>query len=397
MKALVVGGGIGGLTAALCLLDAGIGVEVFEKSAALTEIGAGIQISPNGVKVLDRLGLKPALDAIAFRPQALEMRLGQSGVRLFSIPMRDEAERRFGAPYYHVHRADLVSLLGDAIKVRAPNAIKPGRTAHSFSQSAHGVDLTFTDGARATGDVLVGADGIHSLVRTQLFGEEAARFTGNVAWRVVVPANELASELVPPTACVWVGPGRHAVTYFLRRGELVNFVGVVERDDWQQESWTGQGSLAELAADYAGWARPIGAVIAKASQAHRWALFDRDPLPGWSVGVVTLLGDACHPMLPFLAQGAVMAIEDAWVLSRQLHNTTDIPAALQDYEAARKPRTTRVQKGARRQMGLYHKRGAFDQFTTYAPMWLAARLAPGIVHSRQDWLYGVDVTKSAQF
>lgn len=394
MKALIVGGGIGGLTAALCLADAGVAVELYERSTAPGWTGAGIQISPNGVRVLSRLGLKPALDDVAFRPEALEMRLGRSGTQLFAIPMRDEAVRRFGEPYCHIHRADLVAVLADALGARAPGAIRLGKAAQSFSQSASAVELTLSDGTSASGDVLIGADGIHSLVRTQMFGQAQARFTGNVAWRVVVPAASLAADLIPPTACVWVGPGRHAVTYYLRRGELVNFVGVVERDDWQHESWTEQGSLADLAADYAGWAKPITSLIAQATEAHRWALFDRDPLPSWSEGRATLLGDACHPMLPFLAQGAVMAIEDAWVLSRKLQIAADISAALRDYETARKPRTARVQKGARRQMGLYHKRGMLDQFATYAPMWLAARLTPGIIHSRQDWLYGVDVTKS---
>ena len=391
MKALVAGGGIGGVTAALCLIDAGIDVELFERNDASGEIGAGIQISPNGVKVFERLGLKPALDAIAFRPEALEMRLGASGAQLFSIPMRDEAVRRYGAPYYHVHRADLMSVLAGALRERAPNAVRFGKDIQAFAQSSNDVELVFADGARARGDVLVGADGIHSRVREQMLGTAPARFTGNVAWRLVVPANVLPKNLVPPTACVWVGPGRHAVTYYLRRGELVNFVGVVERADWQTESWTEQGDRAQLAADFAGWAKPIAAIVAEAAQCYRWALFDRDPLATWHEGRVALLGDACHPMLPFLAQGAVMAIEDAWVLSRALQSKPGIEDALAAYEAARKPRTTRVQKGARAQTGLYHKRGLAAQIATYGPIWLAANLAPSFVHARQDWLYSHDV------
>lgn len=391
MKALIVGGGIGGIATALCLLDAGFEVELYERSAALTEIGAGIQISPNGVKVLQRLGLMPALDQIAFRPEAIEMRHGLSGARVFAIPMRDEAVRRYGAPYYHVHRADLMNALGDALRTRAPNAIHLGKDTKSFAQTASGVELTFADGTRAAGDVLIGADGIHSVVRTKLFGEARARFTGNVAWRVVVPASKLAKDLVPPTACVWVGPGRHAVTYYLRRGELINFVGVVERDGWQKESWTERGEKSDLVSDYAGWAKPITALIDQATECYRWALFDRDALARWSDGRVTLLGDACHPMLPFLAQGAVMAIEDAWVLSRKLKSNADVPMALAAYEAERKPRTSRAQKAAHAQMGLYHKRGLAAQLATYGPIWLAANFAPSVVRSRQDWLYAHDV------
>jgi salicylate hydroxylase len=392
IKALIAGGGIGGIAAALCLLDAGVEVELYERAAVLTEVGAGIQISPNGVKVLQRLGLQPALDRIAFRPRALEMRIGVSGTGLFAIPMRDVAEHRFGAPYYHVHRADLIALLSDALRQRAPRAVQLNKDLTGFERAGRGIHATFADDTSAAGDMLIGADGIHSRVREGLFGPQKPRFTGNVAWRVVVPATARLKDLVPPTACIWVGPGRHAVTYYLRGGDLVNFVGVVERDDWRNESWTERGDKSELAADYLGWAKPIEAIIAEAADCYRWALFDRDPLPKWSDGNVTLLGDACHPMLPFLAQGAVMAIEDAWVLSRKLKNTANVTDALVAYEMERKPRTTRTQHGARRQMGLYHKRGWASQVATYGPMWLAAHLAPSLVHTRNDWLYNHDVT-----
>ena len=393
MKALIAGGGIGGVTAALSLLDAGIEVELYERNAVFGEAGAGIQISPNGVKVLRRLGLERAIDAVAFRPESLEMRLGRSGARIFSIPMRDEAIRRYGAPYYHIHRIDLIKALTDALRARTPSSIHLNKEIESCGERDGRATLKFTDGSVTEGDVLIGADGIHSRVRAHLLGQMPARFTGNTAWRVVVPAANLPKDLVPPTACVWVGPGRHAVTYYLRRGELVNFVGVVERSDWQSESWTERGDKAELIADYKGWAEPVTRIIEQATDCYRWALFDRDPLPRWSQGRITLIGDAGHPMLPFLAQGAVMSIEDAWVLSRHLKETTDIPAALTAYEAARKPRTSRVQLGARRQMGLYHKRSTIEQLTTYAPMWLAARLTPAVVHTRNDWLYSLDVTR----
>lgn len=393
MKALIAGGGIGGVTAALCLADAGIDVELYERSSVFSEVGAGIQISPNGVKVLKRLGLADELDAVAFRPEALEMRLGRTGRRIFSIPMRDEAIRRYGAPYYHVHRADLMSILSKALRARMPNAVLMDKEAKGYAQIGDNVTLSFADNTRATGDVLIGADGIHSAIRSQMLGAMPARFTGNVAWRVVVPAAKLPKNLVPPTACVWVGPGRHAVTYYLRRGELVNFVGVVERTGWQNESWTERGDKTDLAADFKGWAKPIAAIIDQAGDCYRWALFDRDPLEEWCRGRVTLLGDACHPMLPFLAQGAVMGIEDAWVLSRQLKAASNIPLALKAYEGARKPRTSKVQIGARGQMGLYHKRGLGAQLATYGPMWLAARAMPSFVHTRNDWLYGHDVTK----
>jgi salicylate hydroxylase len=392
MKALIAGGGIGGVTTALSLLDAGIDVELYERNSVFSEVGAGIQISPNGVKVLDRLGLREAIDAIAFRPEAIEMRTGRFGVRIFRVPMRDEAVRRYGAPYYHIHRADLMRVLIDALRTRAPNAVHLNKEVQGYAQTGDKVTLAFTDNTRATGDMLIGVDGIHSRVRAQMLGDTPARFTGNVAWRVVVPAPKVPEKLIPPTACVWTGPGRHAVTYYLRRGELINFVGVVERSDWQYESWTERGEKRQLLDDFKGFAKPIAKLIEQATDCYRWALHDRDPLEEWCRGRVALLGDACHPMLPFLAQGAVMSIEDAWVLSRQLKDAADIPAALKAYETTRKPRTSKVQLGARAQMGLYHKRGLPAQFATYAPMWMAGMAAPSFIRSRQDWLYKFDAT-----
>jgi salicylate hydroxylase len=396
MKALVVGGGIGGLAAALSLHHAGLDVEVHEKSPVLAEVGAGVQVSPNGVKVLHRLGLLDELRTIAFEPEALEMRMGDTGTTVFSIPIKAIAAQKYGAPYFHVHRADLHDLLARTLQARVPSALHVGHAVEIIAQGADGVEARFTDGSRAKGDVLIGADGIHSVIRRALQGDEHPRFTGNVAWRLVVPATPDLRRLVPPNACIWVGPGRHAVTYYLRRGELVNFVGVVERDNWREEGWTQKGSADELRADFAGFAPPVAAILEQASDCYRWALHDRDPMASWSAGRATLLGDACHPMLPFLAQGAVMAIEDGWVLARCLSSGADPAQALLDYEAARKPRTARVQMAARAQMGRYHQRSAVGKLTTYGPMWLAGKLLPGTVNSMQDWLYAFDVTSSRQ-
>lgn len=392
MKALVIGGGIGGVMAALCLHAQGIDVTVFERSHALGEVGAGIQLSPNGMKVLARLGLSDKIAAAAFRPEWLGMRMGRSGTAIFSIPMGALAEERYGAPYLHIHRADLMAILAKALTDRAPDALQAGRACVGVAQDDTGVTATFADGTTARGDVLVGADGIHSTVQATLFGARPARFTGNVAWRLVVPADDRLRALVPPAATIWVGPGRHAVTYFLRRGELVNFVGIVEQQGWEKEGWTEPGDVIDLRRDFAGWTPAVTETIARAAVCHRWALFDRDPMQAWGRGRVTLLGDACHPMLPFLAQGAVMAIEDAWVLARSLTTHGAPEDALQAYEAARRPRTTRVQQGARAQMGRYHQRTPFGQIATYGPMWLAARLAPSRVRAMQDWLYKVDVS-----
>ena len=226
-----------------------------------------------------------------------------------------------------------------------------------------------------------------------MLGPEQPRFTGNVAWRTVVPVKKLGKDVPPPTACAWMGKGRHAVTYLLRGGELANFVGVVERDDWTIESWTEQGSKAEAAKDFAGWHPSITRLIAESENMFRWALFDRQPLKKWTQGRVTLLGDAAHPMLPFLAQGAAMATEDAWVLASTLtQNRSSVPEALQTYQNKRLPRTSKVQAGSRANAKTFHKTHPLAQLTTYGPMWVAGKLAPSIVRQRLNYLYAYDPT-----
>jgi salicylate hydroxylase len=225
-----------------------------------------------------------------------------------------------------------------------------------------------------------------------MLGPEAPRFTGNAAWRIVVPIERLGDRAPPPTACVWVGPGRHAVTYRLRGGALANFVGVVEQDGWTSESWTEEGTKEAALADYRGWHPIITQVIEASDHLYRWALYDRDPLPAWTEGRAALLGDACHPMLPFAAQGGVMAIEDAWVLARSLDSATDVAGGLEAYAQSRHARTAKVQKTARANAGLFHHRGLSDRVRAYAPQWWAAKARPTQFHARQDWLYGHDVT-----
>ena len=396
MKILIAGGGIGGLTTALTCLDAGLEVEVFEQAPELGEIGAGLQLSSNAMHVLRALGLETEITSRAFEPEALEMRLGRSGKQVFSIPIKAQSAKRYGAPYLHIHRADLLDVLAKALRERAPDALKTGHRVSTYRADSCHIHLDFGDNGSATGDVLIGADGIHSIIRETMQGPDKPRFTGNVAWRVTVPAADIPAGIVPPTACVWTGEKRHAVTYYLRGGELVNFIGIVERDDWRQEDWTEPSDLATLQTDFAGWAAPLQSIIHATSEGYRWALFDRAPLSKWSDGRVSLMGDACHPMLPFLAQGAAMAIEDAFVLADCLKQNMDNPAAaLARYEALRKPRTSRVQAAARANMKTFHHGKAAGQLATYGPMWLGARLLPSVVNHRLDWLYGHDVTRAA--
>jgi salicylate hydroxylase len=392
MKVLIAGAGIGGLAAALALDKAGFDIRIFEKAPELGEVGAGIQVSPNGIRVLHALGLASALDKVVFRPEAIEFRLYKSGFTISRTELGQAIVRRYGFPYYHVHRADIHKLLADAVRERCGNVIAPGKDVASFEQTKAGVELRFADGTTETGDLLIGADGIHSKIREALLGPEKPEFTGNVAWRGVVPAARLKGVDLRPVATSWMAPKSHVVTYFLRRGELVNFVGVTERADWQGESWTERGTKEDLRRDFGDWHPTVRAIAENIDEPFRWALFARKPLPRWSEGRVTLLGDACHPMLPFMAQGAVQAIEDASVLADCLSaGRADIAAALERYEALRLPRTARVQAGARAQGAMFHLAGP-ARFATFGAMSLLSRFRPGKIAARNDWLMSYDAT-----
>ena len=380
---LIAGGGIGGLTAALALARRGFDVQLFEKAEAFGEVGAGIQLSANATRVLFALGLGDALESIAFLPQTVQMRHWRSGRVLSKNTLGATATARFGFPYFHVHRADLLKLLVEAVqrepRVRLQTASSvlqfedTGKTVHAL------VDTRWHEGA-----ALIGADGIHSTVRNALFGAQAPRFTGNVAWRALVPAERLPAGLVQPAATVWWGPGKHFVHYYVRAGALVNCVCVVEQTGWERESWTEPGDHGELQAAFGGWHPALAQVIQAMdpTTCFRWALHDRPPMAEWSRGRVTLLGDACHPTLPFMAQGACMAIEDAAVLARSLEAAADPGTALMRYAKLRQPRTARIQGGSRRNATVFHLSGV--------KAWLRNRAAARLPASALDWVYGYD-------
>jgi salicylate hydroxylase len=359
-RAIVVGAGIGGLSAALALARKGLNVTIAEQAAQLGEVGAGIQLSPNATRVLHAFGLAGELAKVAFRPEAVEARTWKLGAPLSRVPLGDTVFAQFSAPYLHVHRADLIDVLARAVASERNITLRLGAACARCESNERGAAVNLTSGERLEADLVVGADGIRSAVRESLFGPEQPRFTGNVAWRGLVPAGALAGADVRPVAALWMGPGAHFVHYYVRGGALVNFVAVVERGDWREESWSARGEKRDLLSDFSGWHPTVRAIVALAPEdgCFRWALFDRDPLPQWSRGAATLLGDACHPTLPFMAQGACMAIEDAAVLAECVRATADgkIAAALARYESLRRERTAGIQLGSRRNAGLYHMR-----------------------------------------
>jgi salicylate hydroxylase len=346
-KVLIVGGGIGGLTTALALKLRGIDALLFEQAEAFREVGAGIQLSCNATRILTALGVGEALADIAVYPEGRDYRAWDTGERLFWTPLGKRAETTFGAPYYHAHRAELLDVLLGAL---GRQGLRLNSRVSTFGQDANSVAITLADGTTFEGDILVGADGIHSTVRSGLFGHQPARYTGNVAWRGLVPAKAIAHLELEKVTGVWMGPNRSIVQYYVSAGRTFNWIGISRSPLPARESWLAEGDINVALADYAGWHPTIRTVIALTSTILRQALYDREPLPNWSVGRVVLLGDAAHPMLPFYAQGAAQSIEDAYVLAGCISIWPDSPAlALAEYVRLRQPRTAWMQDLSRRE------------------------------------------------
>lgn len=385
MEIALIGAGIGGLAAAACLLRDGHRVRVYEQAPQLGEVGAGIQMSANAVKVLDHLGLRARFEPTAVRPKAFEFRRFDSGELLHRIPLGEQHEKAHGAPYFQIHRSDLHQALQQAVLRVDPQAIVLNARATSIDEDADGVTVRFDGRPDARAELLVGADGIKSVVRRHIVGADQPRFTGQVAWRCTVPIERIAPSLrTDIVSTIWCGPRNHAVMYYLRNGQLLNFVGCVERPD-EEESWTARRPWAELDADYRGWHPMVRAVIdaAEDDTCFRWALNNRAPVAVWSTPRGTLLGDAVHATLPYMAQGAAMAIEDAAVLARALA-LVDRPLAqrLRIYERHRGPRTARVVAESSEMGELYHINDAAQMRQAFHDR--------NIARSRNEWLYPYD-------
>lgn len=388
LTAHIVGAGLGGLAAAAALAAVGLRVHVFEQAEALGEVGAGVQLSPNAMLALRAMGLEQKILDAGFEPTSAVIRDGRTGKSYLHAPLAEECRRRYGAPYVHIHRADLHGILRAAAE-DAGAVVETGARATGYAAAMTRPELLLDSGQTRAADLLIGADGVRSVIRAQMTDADAT-FTHQVAWRGLIPARDLPDRLIPPDATVWAGPGRHFVAYYVRGGDLVNFVAVEERTAWRSESWTQLGDKAALRAVFDGWRPEITTLIDHVDQTFLWALLDRAPLPKWSDGKVALLGDACHPMPPFMAQGAAMAIEDAWVLAKcvEADGGANLPRALQRYEALRKPRTSRVLNQSRANADLFHMSGPISRARLLAASFLPRRFALAPL----DWLYGFDPT-----
>ena len=387
MRVLIAGAGLCGLATALALLQRGHDVHVFEQAQALREVGAGVQLGSNGTRVLIALGLEAAMRRIVCEPTGKEIRLWTTGQTWPVFDLGVGSVQRYGAPYWMAHRGDFHTVLLQAVREAAPDVVRAAMACTGFEQTEDHVTLHLANGDQITGDVLLAADGVHSTIRRQMFGDGRARFTGIVAWRGLVPMHRLPPHMQQLVGTNWVGHGGHVVTYPLRRGELLNFVGAVERNDWQVESWTEAGTREECSHDLAHWHDDIQTIIRNIDTPFKWALLGRDPLPHFAQGRVCLLGDAAHPTLPFLAQGANMALEDAIIVARCLHRFPVQPA-LRHFEAARLERTAAIVQGSADNTRRFHNPALGNP--AGATDYIDREFAVDKIQQRYDWLYEYD-------
>jgi salicylate hydroxylase len=377
LRIAVVGAGIGGLTAAAALRQRGFEVSVYERAAKLGEVGAGLQMAPNAVKVIRALGIEEQFAKVAPQPEVRVSLKWDDGTERFRAPMKDVMEEKYGAHYHMAHRADLHGLLASLLP---DESIHTGAECVGVEHTKDGAVLRLAGGVEVEADVLIGADGIHSLVRTTLFGEVEARFTNQICWRIILPMEELhnaADKLPVPLDgseyTGWLGPTGHVLFYPLRGGKLLNIFAGRVSNEWAEEGWSVPSSIDEILDAYAGWHPGMLHLLSRAKEAYKWGICDRDPLGKWVVDRIALLGDAAHPMMPTLAQGAAISMEDGYAIARYLEAGRDDPsAALAAYERERQPRASRVQLQAR------------QQFQNN-------QLVPPPPPLPVDWIYGYDV------
>lgn len=392
--ALIAGAGIGGLTAALCLSRIGWRVTLLERAPLLEEAGAGLQLSPNASRILADLGVLSRLEGASLEPRAIRIRRGRDAALLALLPL-DKAEQTWGAPYCVALRTDLQRALIECV-ARAPNILLlTGTAVAGFAAAGETVTVAAKQGLTSVkfeGDCLIGADGVQSFVRKRLL-EPAAddlRFSGNEAWRALVPAERVSRDLLQPETNLWLGPDAHVVHYPLRGGTIVNLAVILGKAQNPQsktgsktDSWSNSGDADFITQRFSKWHPLVRGLIENASNWQTWPLFEHAPLSGWTAGHIALLGDAAHPMLPFLAQGAAQSIEDAFALSDALASEGSIDRALAAYAAVRLGHTAKVQKASHQQGVIYHLAGPAAMTRDFA----MRALGPNRMLARNDWLY----------
>ena len=389
---LIAGAGIAGLTAALCLRQSGHDVTVLEQAPALQDVGAGIQLSPNALHVLNAIGVSDRLEPKADIPAGLAIRDFQSGTPLLTQKMGAEFERRYGAGYWHCHRADLIDVLFKAAN-EAGIKILFNETITTYEETDAAVVVNTQLGNKFSAGLLIGADGLSSQIRKTLHPHNpaggSADFTGQIAWRGLVPTDQL--KIQPPEGVsVWVGPGKHVVAYRLREGSLINFIAVEERAAWTEESWMLPGDIDTLRRAFAGWDSAVESLLQACTETYLWGLFDRPAPPKWHHSRTVLIGDACHPILPFMAQGAAMAIEDAYVIATSLENTASLTDGLALFQQKRQKRVASLYDISRRNAALYHASGI--KALARNALFAGTRIFPPALTYQLDKVYAYNVT-----
>ncbi|MBR0873043.1 FAD-dependent monooxygenase [Bradyrhizobium tropiciagri] len=389
---IVAGAGIGGLTASLTLAAQGFHVIVLEKAERLEEAGAGIQLSPNASRILVELGLKERLAQRAVTPEAVAVMSARAGGEITRMPLGEAAALRAGSPYWVIHRADLQAALQDAVNDHSAIDLRLGCQFEDVTKHAEGLTVVQRRGnarQQELATALIGADGIWSSVRGHLFPDVQPRFSGLIAWRGTLEASALPRDDAAPRVRLWMGPNAHLVAYPISAGRQINVVAIVS-GTWNQPGWSAPGEASEVKDAFAGslWPASARTLIGAVDGWRKWALFTLPDLGRWNEGAVALLGDAAHAMLPFAAQGAGMAIEDAAVLAKALRDSrgedgSGIASALQRYAEMRRPRVLQVQRLARQQGRIYHLRGP----AAIARDLFIRAIGPQRMLARQDWIY----------
>ncbi len=389
-KITVLGAGIGGLTAAIALARRGGKVTVVDQAPELGEVGAGLQITPNGTAVFEALDLGRRARKIGIELEAVALKDYRQGKDVVRLDMT-RASHGNPHPYLLMHRADLIEMLASSAK-RHGVSLNFGNKVTGVAIGFDQATLPVEDGPQRTTKYLIGADGVRSLTRQSLNARKKPDYT-QIAWRATVDSRFLPVYDMPPVATVWMGPKRHLVTYPLRGGSLINIVAVEQRDSWASEGWNHLDDPDNLRAAFSGWSPEIKRLLSLCEKVHLWGLFAHPVAETWSQSGAAILGDAAHPTLPFLAQGANMAIEDAWVLAEEMDRHDDIQDAYAAYKKRRYQRVKRIVAAATGNTRIYHMSSQPMRFLTHKALGLVGRYAQGMMLGRYDWLYGHDVTK----